>query len=181
MAAPPPPAGDVTVKVKAIGDFGFTSEYLTIRVNGVAVGAVFEETGEDCQWPLVESFIVPRAIWLAAAGTGDVVVTIDPSPGVDSSLCELPSAALVAVAYLGAGSADADSDGVVDGCPGGADPADLNHDGTVDAFDLGVLLSLWGPCPAAGVPCVADLNRDGVVNGLDLAILLGASRSDSRS
>lgn len=160
MVAPPQPAGNVTVTVKAIGDFGFTSEYLTVRVNGVAVGMVFQETGEDCEWPLVESFIVPRAIWLVAVGAGDVVVTIDPSPGVDSSLCEQPSAALIAVAYLGAGSADADSDGVVDGCPGGADPADLNHDGAVDAFDLGILLSQWGSCAVPGVQCVADFNRD---------------------
>ncbi|MFO0829433.1 MAG: hypothetical protein U0572_14945 [Phycisphaerales bacterium] len=47
-------------------------------------------------------------------------------------------------------------------------PADLNHSGTVDAADLGILLGAWGGRGPA------DLDRDGVVGGADLGILLGA-------
>ncbi len=51
--------------------------------------------------------------------------------------------------------------------------ADLDCDGSVNAFDLGILLGAWGPClPQAD--CPADLNADGLVNAFDLAILLGA-------
>lgn len=48
--------------------------------------------------------------------------------------------------------------------------ADLNGDGRVDGFDLGLLLGQWGPC----LRCSADINGDGVVGELDLAILLGS-------
>lgn len=49
-------------------------------------------------------------------------------------------------------------------------PADLNCDGTVEAFDLALLLGSWGPNP--GDP--ADLDPDGDVGAFDLALLLGA-------
>ena len=48
-------------------------------------------------------------------------------------------------------------------------PADFDHDGTVSAFDLAILLGAWGPNP--GHP--ADFNGDNVVNAADLAQLLG--------
>jgi hypothetical protein len=51
--------------------------------------------------------------------------------------------------------------------------ADLNFDGHVDGFDLGLLLGGWGSCVVVD-PCLADLNGDGVVNGFDLGLLLGA-------
>jgi hypothetical protein len=47
-------------------------------------------------------------------------------------------------------------------------PADLNHDGAVNAADLAALLSGWGTAGAS------DLNADGVTNAADLAILLGS-------
>ena len=50
-------------------------------------------------------------------------------------------------------------------------PADLNCSGSVDGFDLGMLLSAWGPC--GGAPCPADLDANGVVNGADLGFLMG--------
>ena len=59
-------------------------------------------------------------------------------------------------------------------------PADLSGDGVVEAFDLGILLGGWGPCPEPckeGDPedtCPADLSGDCVVEAFDLAILLGA-------
>ncbi len=49
---------------------------------------------------------------------------------------------------------------------------DLNNDGSVDPFDLALLLGSWGPCPDEA-PCPADLDGDGFINAFDLAILLG--------
>ncbi len=51
-------------------------------------------------------------------------------------------------------------------------PADLDGDGSVGAFDLAILLGSWGPCPPRD-DCPADLNGDGVVDAFDLAVLLG--------
>ena len=56
---------------------------------------------------------------------------------------------------------------------GDCDPADFNFDGSVNAFDLAVLLGSWGSCPDKD-PCVADLDADGFVNAFDLAMLLGS-------
>lgn len=54
---------------------------------------------------------------------------------------------------------------------------DINLDGAVNAQDLTVLLSAWGPCtdpdPATGV-CTSDFNADGLINAVDLARLLSA-------
>lgn len=47
-------------------------------------------------------------------------------------------------------------------------PGDINHDATVDAADLSLLLGAWGSTGAA------DLNADGIVNAADLSVLLGA-------
>ncbi|MFO0829704.1 MAG: hypothetical protein U0572_16305 [Phycisphaerales bacterium] len=62
-----------------------------------------------------------------------------------------------------------DSPGVANpGCTYAAPcPADLTHDGVVDASDLGVLLGAWGV--AAG-----DLTGDGTTDASDLGVLLGA-------
>jgi hypothetical protein len=50
-------------------------------------------------------------------------------------------------------------------------PEDLNGDGAVDGFDLGLLLGAWGTCP--GTPCTGDVNADGAVDGFDLGLVLG--------
>ena len=43
---------------------------------------------------------------------------------------------------------------------------DVNGDGKVDGFDLGLLLAQWGTAGSA------DFNHDGTVDGFDLGTLL---------
>jgi hypothetical protein len=54
----------------------------------------------------------------------------------------------------------------VSSCP--ANPADLDHNGVVDAMDLATVLNNWGNAGAG------DVNGDGVVDALDLAAVLNA-------
>ncbi len=73
---------------------------------------------------------------------------------------------------------DCDSNGVPDSCDedknlnGVPDQCDFNRgdldlSGLVNAFDLAIMLSVWGtPGP------LGDLNHDGIVNGGDLGVLL---------
>ncbi|MFO0826749.1 MAG: dockerin type I repeat-containing protein [Phycisphaerales bacterium] len=49
-------------------------------------------------------------------------------------------------------------------------PGDLYADGEVNAADLSVLLSAWGPAQGN----IADLDQDGVVNAADLAVVLAS-------
>lgn len=58
-------------------------------------------------------------------------------------------------------------------CASVACRADLDHDGTVNGADLGLLLGGWGRC-ASNAPCAADINLDGTVDGSDLGLLLGS-------
>ena len=73
-------------------------------------------------------------------------------------------------------NAEAALQAVIDGL---IEAADLNGDGVVNGFDLGILLGNWSiPAGAPGcdgvLPCPADLNQDGFVNGIDLAMLLAS-------
>ena len=50
---------------------------------------------------------------------------------------------------------------------GAVSPADINHDGRIDAADLAAVLSAWGSTSGD-----ADINNDGVVNAVDLSFIL---------
>jgi hypothetical protein len=49
---------------------------------------------------------------------------------------------------------------------------DLNHDGSIDAGDLALLLGSWGLEASISGYLAADLDRDGSVGAADLAALL---------
>ena len=53
-------------------------------------------------------------------------------------------------------------------------PADLDHDGIVNAADLSILLADWGQTGGKGGFLPADLDQDGIVNAADLSILLAS-------
>ncbi len=57
-----------------------------------------------------------------------------------------------------------------------ANPADINHDGRVDAADLTALLSNWGRCVKRG-ECAADIDGDGWIDGRDVSILVASWHS----
>ncbi len=76
---------------------------------------------------------------------------------------DAPSATAICVAPRS--STDMNGNLIPDACE--PNPADLNHDGVVDAADLAILLGAWGT-PGA------DLNGDGTTDAADLAILLGS-------
>lgn len=59
---------------------------------------------------------------------------------------------------------DANFNGIPDACE---IPGDLDHDGSVGAADLAILLGSWGSAGAG------DLDNDGTVGASDIAILLG--------
>ena len=70
---------------------------------------------------------------------------------------------------------DANANNIPDCCEGSAScdpcPADIVHDGFVNAIDLAAVLNNWG---SAGGKINADANDDGLVDAQDLAIVLSA-------
>ena len=61
------------------------------------------------------------------------------------------------------------ADGMSSVCSEDILAGDITGDGIVNAADLGLILSSWGPCPPS---CTGDLNGDGTVNAADLGLLL---------
>lgn len=70
--------------------------------------------------------------------------------------------------FLGT-STDANLDGIPDECNVGSCLADLNGDGVVNGYDLGLFFISWGECPAEP-GCPGDLDFDGLVEGSDLGL-----------
>ncbi len=158
---------------------------------GTTARVIDGQTGDPI-WstPLVDkSATVARIADISGDGINDVVIgTLFTNSyayfldGADGSILEsinygTPVDAIAAIPdIVGDGSWEmvvGGRNGLVTCVSGGIeiyDPADFNHDGHVNAFDLAVLLGAWGPNP--GHP--ADLNGDGIVSAFDLAILLGA-------
>ncbi|HMN95033.1 MAG TPA: S8 family serine peptidase [Phycisphaerales bacterium] len=57
----------------------------------------------------------------------------------------------------------------------GPNAGDLNGDGFVNAIDLALILSAWGPCVNCELmPCFGDLDGSCEVDGADLAIVLSS-------
>ena len=125
----------------------------------------------------------PRLVLIDSTGTPVVVLSAD-SPCIDAgSASDLPDddydldadgerfELLPNDLYGGARvRGDAVDIGATEFIPAASTAADLNHDGVVNAADLAMLLTAWGPCEST--PCPADLNGDGRVDAADLTILL---------
>ena len=73
---------------------------------------------------------------------------------------------------------DTDDNGVPDGCE--ACVGDVNGDGQVNGFDLGLLLAAWtGSNDCDSESCLAaDFNGDGRVDGFDMGLFLSAWGND---
>ena len=111
---------------------------------------------------------------LGAAEGGIITLLIESSAGESDILAvelAFPDCNANGIAdwcdIAGGSAADANGDGVPDGCVGL--PADLDGDGSVGPGDLAILLGAWG-----GMGVAADLDGDGTVGASDLALLLGA-------
>jgi hypothetical protein len=184
--------GNVTVRVRAVGDFDLASEFLTVRIDGVPVGTAFVAGAQDCPSnPDVATLTVPAKQFNALVGDGSVIVRLEASPAVSASQC-VAGGCDVRVFYDGV-LADCDGDGIEDRCQLFADPSlDCDHDGQIDACQPS---GSYPDCDGNSVPDSCDLasgaqdkdsdglldtceyargdfDLDGSVAGSDLAFLL---------
>ena len=104
-----------------------------------------------------------------------------PRTGIDKCACprlhtDCNNDGIVDYGQILAGDlSDANANNIPDCCEGSAScdpcPADIVHDGFVNAIDLAAVLNNWG---SAGGKINADANDDGLVDAQDLAIVLSA-------
>lgn len=188
-----PAVAPVTLRVRARGDFGSPLEYVRVRIGSAVDMRMLAASDECATFPVFhEVMIDPEEFNLGIEATGTLHISVEPSDAVDALGCAGGTWLDFRLAYIGATSADCNSNGaldsceitggwevdangngIIDLCEAGFTPcaADFDGNGIVNGADLGALLGSWGPV-TPGIP--VDLSGDGMVNGADLGILLGA-------
>ena len=149
-------------------------------------------TGEpsNCFW-VCGGCVAENVIQLFGAEYGGYWNDVADAPATE---CKNPAGSWIANSFIIEWSADCNNDGLIDYgqilagdlsdanannipdcCEGSAScdpcPADIVHDGFVNAIDLAAVLNNWG---SAGGKINADANDDGLVDAQDLAIVLSA-------
>lgn len=155
----PESGGDVTLDLAAIGDFAAMVEYVNVELNGVYVGRVFEIGANDCpDLPDTDTLTVTAAEYNSVLTGGDLTIRMVASEAVNPMPILCDSYIQVSIEYQAVTDADQNGNGVLDECELGPCPADLTDasggdpDGSVDVFDLIVLLSNWNTDgPGAGI------------------------------
>ena len=157
------------------GTFAFAVTVpVTISVAGTALGQPFTSTSPAAMALTGTFSIVGNAISLTSQGAINETVPVPAAPPLVSAPLDLPTilpAGQVAHLLISGTFADGSSTTVgssslvMNGVPVPI-IGDINGDGVVNGFDLGLLLSGWGQ------PGPTDLNNDGITNGFDLGVLL---------
>ena len=157
------------------GTFAFAVTVpVTISVAGTALGQPFTSTSPAAMALTGTFSIVGNAISLTSQGAINETVPVPAAPPLVSAPFDLPTilpAGQVAHLLISGTFADGSSTTVgssslvMNGVPVPI-IGDINGDGVVNGFDLGLLLSGWGQ------PGPTDLNNDGITNGFDLGVLL---------
>ena len=180
------PAEAPQLIIEARGDFDASNEFITVQLDGLTFGRVFETTGVACSSGVSRGTIsIPRVRWeienwdkLTADGT--MSVTLIPSSVVEDSGCN--GSLTVRLRYL-AGD-DCDNEGTMDGLQIAAGmpdenanlrldacelrKGDLDLSGTIDFGDVALLMLLFGE---EGAP-YGDLDASNRIDFGDVALLL---------
>jgi len=153
--SPAPIAGDdVTLSFTARADLGGGTEAVEIWINGVSVGAVFDDTGgADCPLePAADSIVLTAEAFNDAVDGGDAMIMMIPTSSVDPNACDGASWIEVGVEFHFLNP-----------------PSDCNGNGTPDFCDInsGASEDINGD----GVPdeCLVDCNGNGVSDFEDIA------------
>ena len=158
----------VPIVISTKGDFDAANEFLTVKVNGVTLGRVYESGGVNCSdangGVSTASLTIPFATFAAAAATGQITITLLPSPAVTAAECG-NGWMNVELNYLGIGpDGDCNSNGVLDTRDLGTNPSlDCDQNGQLDTCEL-------------AVDPLTDCDSNGVVDECDIAA--GSSDED---
>jgi hypothetical protein len=116
LLAPPPAAGDVLLKLTAMGDFSSQSESVAVYLNGMPLGSVFDQGGSDCPaTPNVDTITVPGVVFNSAIGGGHAVIDMIAAENVNPALCGDGTYVTVYLSY-DLSRTDDDGNGVPDEC-----------------------------------------------------------------
>ena len=188
-----PASTPAMLQVRARGDLGAASEFVSILIGDDVVATVLAGAAQCPSVTGWQSVTVPSSVLNDAIDAGGTLrIRALASTAVDPDSCVVPTWIEMKLSYASATSADCNQNGVLDACEiengsmadenanGVIDlcegsfancPADFDRDGTVGPGDLAVLMSAWGIYGGlAGV----DLVPDGEIDSADLAALLSS-------
>ncbi|MCP4592362.1 MAG: hypothetical protein GY842_16640, partial [bacterium] len=181
FSSPPVATTDVALTFTAVGDLGYSNEYVSVYINESYVGRVFQYSGTDCpSLPDVQEITVSAGTFNAALAGGDLAINMNASSYVNATQCSPMSYISVAVEHGPAGdcngnrvpdacdladgtSTDCDTDGLPDECQLGG--RDCNTNSLLD--DCEIAAGTAGDCDTDGLPDECQLEgRDCNTNGL---------------
>ncbi len=190
-----PSAWPVTVMVRAVGDFGDSTQFATFRLAGATISETLFQTGAtSCPaTPNVAVFVIPAKQWntLVATSAGwYMVATIHGNAFVDPMQCTSPFCQVTATINtlpdcnangthdycdIAQGIAvDCDGNGIPDSCDIASGAPDCDANGTFDACDIALNPSL--DCNTNGILDVCDLangapdcNTNSIIDSCDIA------------
>jgi hypothetical protein len=155
----PPAAGaPPIITISARGDLDLAEEFLVIRVDNQSVGLVFDTAGAaaDCSAiPDRARLAIDPAVYAQAAADGTVVISVEPSLGVDPVQCA--GGSLVIQLEIQGVVIDCNGNGTHDSCDIDFSPG-LDCDGN-DQLDS---------CEIAATP-TKDCNANGILDVCDVA------------
>ena len=184
FTALPSAANAATLTIRVRSDLNLASEYLTLKLDGVAQSSLlFVNGANDCPTtPDIATVTIPLKQFSALIADGALTVRLEASPLVSATQCA-DGLCEISLRYesvpvdcnangrpdscdIEFGAQDKDADGVLDDCEFAR--GDFNLDGQVGSADLTVLLSLWGVSNAP----FGDLTGDGQIGSADITVLL---------
>ncbi|MBP7147915.1 MAG: hypothetical protein KBD01_10250 [Acidobacteria bacterium] len=129
ILSPFPAWGPVTLSVTAAGDLNAADEYISVTLNGVSVGRLFESGGAQCT-AAVGTLLIDAPVFNEAVANGNAAFTFTATSAVNKEEC--PENWLEAEVTYDA-SVDCDASSTIDHCEIDAFPGeDLNRNGVLD-------------------------------------------------
>ena len=162
MVSPKRAGGTVSITLIAAAQLAYYTQYVTVDVNGVVAGILFQPDGMDCS-QVTGTVTMSAAAFNTAVNGGNAVIHVVPSAAVTAGCPE--NYLKIIVQYAAVAGADCNGNGVLDSCDiANHTSTDTNHNGIPDECDL----------------CRGDANCDRVVNWRDIDYFV-AGLNDNQS
>jgi formylglycine-generating enzyme required for sulfatase activity len=164
----PEAASDATIRVRVRSDLNLSSEFLTLRLDGVAVTTLFVSGANDCPaTPDEATFTIPQKTLAGYLSDGSLTVRLEASPLVSATQCA-DGLCEISLSYEVA-PVDCNANGIEDTCEVRIPGNDCNANGIPDSCDIASGTS--ADVNSNGIPdsCEPDCNANNLPDSFEIA------------